>query len=89
MDPPPPVIGRPAHPYTVGLMNSVPRAEMKDSKLRTIEGAPPVLTAIPPGCAFNPRCAWRQPVCVSDRPELHSVATDRNSACHFRGGGAR
>ena len=77
------VVARPAHPYTVGLMSSVPRAEMKDRKLATIEGAPPVLTAIPSGCAFHPRCGRRQAVCVSDRPPLQSVAAARDSACHF------
>ncbi|MEM7023664.1 MAG: ABC transporter ATP-binding protein [Pseudomonadota bacterium] len=77
------VVDRPAHPYTVGLMNSVPRTEMKNRKLVTIEGAPPVLTAIPPGCAFHPRCGRRQPVCVTDRPQLGCIADQRSSACHF------
>ena len=77
------VVARPAHPYIVGLMNSVPRADLKDRKLATIEGAPPVLTAIPSGCAFHPRCGRRQPVCVSDRPALQTVAANRDSACHF------
>ena len=77
------VIARPAHPYTVGLLNSVPRAELKDRKLATIEGAPPVLTAIPPGCAFHPRCGRSQPVCAGERPELLPVAAGRASACHF------
>ena len=77
------VVDRPAHPYTVGLMNSVPRAELKHHKLATIEGAPPVLTAIPTGCAFHPRCGRRQTVCTTDRPELQAVAPGRESACHF------
>ena len=77
------VVARPAHPYTIGLMNSVPRAEMKDRKLVTIEGAPPVLTAIPSGCAFHPRCGRRQTVCANDRPTLYEVVANRNSACHF------
>ena len=77
------VVARPAHPYTIGLMNSVPRAEMKHEKLRTIEGAPPVLTAMPSGCAFHPRCGRRQPVCSQDRPGLQGVASERESACHF------
>ena len=77
------VIARPAHPYTAGLMSSVPRAEHKDRKLTTIEGAPPVLTAIPPGCAFHPRCGRSRPVCSGDRPELEPVTSARDSACHF------
>ena len=77
------VIAKPAHPYTEGLMNSVPRASMKHSKLRTIEGAPPVLTALPHGCAFHPRCGRRQLSCTSERPSLQSVAPGRISACHY------
>ena len=77
------VIARPAHPYTAGLMSSVPRAEHKDRRLATIEGAPPVLTAIPPGCAFHPRCARSRPVCTSEGPALEPVAPGRESACLF------
>ena len=77
------VIARPAHPYTAGLMSSVPRAEHKDRKLATIEGAPPVLTALPSGCAFHPRCARREPVCSGEEPLLRPVAPGRESACHF------
>ena len=76
------VIARPAHPYTAGLMNSVPRAEHKNQKLVAIEGAPPVLTAIPSGCAFHPRCGWRRSLCTSDDPELRRVEDGRESACH-------
>ncbi|MCP4385561.1 MAG: ABC transporter ATP-binding protein [Hyphomicrobiales bacterium] len=77
------VVSRPSHPYTVGLMDSIPRARLKHSKLRTIEGSPPVLTAIPNGCAFHPRCSRRQAICSQDMPELQSVAPERMSACHF------
>ena len=78
------VVARPAHPYTEGLMSSMPRAEMKDRRLVTIEGAPPVMTAIPPGCAFHPRCGRREPVCASgDHPVLREVAKERMSACRF------
>ena len=83
------VIARPAHPYTAGLMSSVPRAEHKDRRLATIEGAPPVLTAIPPGCAFHPRCA-RSP------PGLHERAAGARAGrarprerLPFRRGGLR
>ena len=78
------VVARPAHPYTEGLMSSMPRAEMKDRRLVTIEGAPPVMAAIPPGCAFHPRCGRREPVCASgDHPVLREVAKERMSACRF------
>ncbi len=77
------VVAKSAHPYTIGLMNSAPRSEMKGRKLMTIEGAPPVLTAMPSGCAFHPRCARRQAVCSTRRPDLQVVAAGRESACHF------
>ena len=78
------VVARPAHPYTAGLMSSMPRAEMKDRRLVTIEGAPPVMAAIPAGCAFHPRCGRREPVCASgDHPVLREVASGRESACRF------
>ncbi len=77
------IVAHPAHPYTEGLMNSVPRAEMKHERLHTIKGAPPVMTTIPSGCAFHPRCARRKPVCEGERPELRNVMPGRESACHF------
>ena len=78
------VVARPAHPYTEGLMSSLPRAEMKHRRLVAIEGAPPVLTAIPGGCAFHPRCGRRQPACAGgDHPGLREVAKERASACPF------
>ena len=80
------VVARPAHPYTAGLMRSAPRAESKNRRLAAIEGAPPVMTAIPPGCPFHPRCGRRQPVCAGDLPALREVAAGRGSACHFAAG---
>ena len=82
------VIARPAHPYTAGLMSSVPRAERKHRRLATIEGAPPVLAALPPGCAFHPRCGRFQPVCAGERPPLRPVGRGRESACHFAADGS-
>ena len=77
------VVARPAHPYTAGLMNSAPRAESKHRRLTAIEGAPPVMTAIPSGCPFHPRCGRRRPVCAGGLPALREVAKGRGSACHF------
>ena len=73
----------PAHPYTAGLMGSVPRAQHKGRKLSAIEGAPPVLAALPPGCAFHPRCVRRETVCAARIPTLRPVAPGRDSACHL------
>jgi oligopeptide transport system ATP-binding protein len=74
---------QPAHPYTKGLLESIPRLDQKGQQLAAIGGLPPNLMRIPPGCAFNPRCRYAQDVCREDRPELLTVAPGRESACHF------
>ncbi len=75
--------GSPAHPYTRGLLESIPRLDQKGQKLAAIGGLPPNLLRIPPGCPFNPRCAMAQDVCRADRPALREVVPGRFSACHF------
>ena len=69
------VIHSPQHPYTVGLMGSIPRIAAKRSRLVQIDGAMPRLNAIPPGCAFNPRCPRRFEPCTVKRPELMPAGT--------------
>jgi peptide/nickel transport system ATP-binding protein len=64
------VIHRPQHPYTVGLMGSIPSIVEERERLTQIDGAMPRLTAIPPGCAFNPRCPHAFERCRRERPEL-------------------
>jgi oligopeptide transport system ATP-binding protein len=73
----------PAHPYTRGLLESIPRLDQKGQKLSAIGGLPPNLMRIPPGCPFNPRCRMAQDVCRRDLPLLREVAPGRLSACHF------
>ncbi|NNN32760.1 ABC transporter ATP-binding protein [Streptomyces sp. S3(2020)] len=73
----------PAHPYTKGLLDSIPRLDQKGQELYAIKGLPPNLMNIPPGCAFNPRCPMAQDVCRTDVPPLYDVSEDRTSACHF------
>ncbi|MFC9297727.1 ABC transporter ATP-binding protein [Streptomyces sp. NPDC057011] len=76
----------PAHPYTRGLLDSIPRLDQKGQELYAIKGLPPNLLAIPPGCAFNPRCPMAQAVCRTDVPPLYEVTESpvpRTSACHF------
>ncbi|MEU2869277.1 ABC transporter ATP-binding protein [Streptomyces olivoreticuli] len=73
----------PAHPYTRGLLDSIPRLDRKGQQLYAIKGLPPNLMAIPPGCPFNPRCPRAQDICRTDRPPLFAVAPHRTSACHF------
>ena len=70
------------HPYTVGLLNSVPRLDsVIQDRLESIEGEIPDLLRLPPGCAFQDRCAWVVDRCASDDPELISVGEDHKSAC--------
>ncbi|MCW5634522.1 MAG: ABC transporter ATP-binding protein [Rubrivivax sp.] len=74
------VINVPAHPYTVGLMGSIPAMDEDRDRLAQIEGAMPRLTAIPRGCAFNPRCPQVMERCRSERPELMPAGATR-AAC--------
>ncbi|MFD7161804.1 ABC transporter ATP-binding protein [Streptomyces violascens] len=74
---------KPAHPYTKGLLESIPRLDQKGQELYAIKGLPPNLMHIPPGCAFNPRCPMAQDVCRTDVPPLFDVAARRQSACFF------
>jgi peptide/nickel transport system ATP-binding protein len=72
---------RPCHPYTIGLMRSVPRLDLpRGQRLETIEGLPPDLRAPPAGCRFAPRCPHRIEVCDKD-PILREIAAGHHSAC--------
>lgn len=73
----------PAHPYTRGLIDSIPRLDQKGQTLAAIGGLPPNLTRIPPGCAFNPRCPRAEEICRTEVPALREVAPGREAACHF------
>ncbi|HYO86770.1 MAG TPA: ABC transporter ATP-binding protein [Dermatophilaceae bacterium] len=74
---------KPAHAYTKGLLDSIPRLDQKGQELAAIGGLPPNLTRIPPGCSFNPRCYLARDVCRTELPLLREVAPGRLSACHF------
>ena len=63
------VVKQAKHPYTKGLMGSIPSLGVRHDKLTQIDGAMPRLTEIPPGCAFNPRCTFRGQRCMVERPE--------------------
>ncbi|MEV0849332.1 ABC transporter ATP-binding protein [Streptomyces sp. NPDC049954] len=73
----------PAHPYTEGLLKSIPRLDQKGQDLYAIQGLPPNLMHIPPGCSFHPRCPRAREVCRHDEPPLYEVSPTRRSACHF------
>ena len=74
------VIHRPSHPYTVGLMGSIPAMDEERERLMQIDGAMPRLNAIPTGCAFNPRCPRVMDRCRSERPDLLPAGATR-AAC--------
>ena len=74
--------GNPKHPYTVGLLNSVPRLdELRQEKLIPIEGLPPDLAHLPEGCSFYPRCDWRTDQCLTQFPDTAQVAGEHQAAC--------
>jgi oligopeptide/dipeptide ABC transporter ATP-binding protein len=78
---------RPSHPYTRGLLASMPRVDrrMDSERLQGIKGQPPSATFLPPGCAFHPRCPYADigGLCTTVVPELQAVVGDHTSACHF------
>jgi peptide/nickel transport system ATP-binding protein len=74
------VVKQPAHPYTEGLMGSIPSLATRVERLRQIDGSMPRLNAIPPGCAFNPRCPKVFSRCCVERPELLDAGETR-AAC--------
>ncbi len=75
----------PQHPYTIGLLNAIPRAGLDDVAPRPIEGGPPDMTNPPPGCRFHPRCPYREQVCIDQEPALRDLTPNHQAACHFAG----
>ncbi len=76
------VYGNPKHPYTLGLLKSVPRLDqVRKSRLNPIEGFPPDLVHMPAGCSFFPRCEYRTDKCRQEEPPLMLVGEKHYSAC--------
>jgi len=71
----------PRHPYTLGLMNSTVHGQTRGSRLSTIEGSPPDLASLPPGCSFAPRCGDAWDACTAAAPRAY-VVEDRAVRCH-------
>ena len=79
----------PSHPYTRGLLRSMPRLDLRrGEELSAIEGQPPNLQALPPGCAFAERCSVRLDRCRDERPLLETFAPGRARACYWQPGSA-
>jgi peptide/nickel transport system ATP-binding protein len=74
------MVQRPSHPYTAGLMASIPRITGKRGRLQQIDGTMPRLNAIPSGCPFHPRCPQVRERCRRERPDLLR-ANDSSAAC--------
>jgi oligopeptide transport system ATP-binding protein len=73
---------RPAHPYTLGLLNSMPHLEMdRTAKLVPIPGSPPDMIRPPPGCSFAPRCPWARRICSLQTPRSYPLEGGRFSRC--------
>jgi len=80
-----PLFAHPHHPYTVGLLRSVPRLdEPRGTTLQTIAGLPPDLAHLPPGCSFAPRCWLADDECWASPPELFETDPGRTTACYHR-----
>jgi oligopeptide transport system ATP-binding protein len=73
----------PRHPYTKGLLDSVPVQVVRGEELKSIGGSPPDLHSIPSGCVYQARCPIAQEICTTKRPQLETVAPGRKAACHF------
>ncbi|MBU1341963.1 MAG: ABC transporter ATP-binding protein [Proteobacteria bacterium] len=79
------IVSHPVHPYTEGLIKSIPGSVIKPGEnLVQIPGMMPTLTNIPPGCAFNPRCYLKEAICETRTPELKDVKNNVLVACHMK-----
>jgi oligopeptide transport system ATP-binding protein len=84
------IYAQPTHPYTLGLLASVPRLDGPRGQVtRVIKGLPPNLTRLPPGCPFAPRCDYAMSRCREEKPVLERVAEDHLRACFFDAGGLK
>ena len=76
------LFANPEHPYTIGLLGSLPRVDEKErTKLFSIEGQPPVLYQKPNACPFAPRCKWVLDHCWNENPPLLVVGSEHRAAC--------
>jgi len=75
------LFNNPVHPYTVALLNSLPKMEVKVERLYSIEGQPPELHALPPGCSFAARCPRAKEICLRDYPSQKEVTRGHDASC--------
>lgn len=77
------ILGNPRHPYTIGLLNSMPRTDVRLKRLQSIRGSIPDLRSVPEGCIFASRCDMAEDICAT-MPALESMGAGHFSRCHFR-----
>jgi oligopeptide transport system ATP-binding protein len=73
--------GNPQHPYTEGLLGSLPRLDQKGRELINIKGTPPNLYSFPSSCSFSPRCPYVMDKCREENPPLMEIGGGRKTAC--------
>jgi oligopeptide/dipeptide ABC transporter ATP-binding protein len=78
------LFNNPIHPYTIALLNSLPKMEVKVDRLYSIEGQPPELHTLPPGCSFSPRCPHVMEVCLKDYPPQKEITSGHYASCWRR-----
>jgi peptide/nickel transport system ATP-binding protein len=78
------VVHDPVHPYTIGLIGSIPGSIEPGKELRQIPGMMPTLTNIPPGCPFHPRCELKADICTQKTPALEEKRNGVLAACHMK-----
>jgi peptide/nickel transport system ATP-binding protein/oligopeptide transport system ATP-binding protein len=79
--PGPAIFDSPQHPYTLGLLGSIPKIEETRDRLLAIEGTVPPPFALPPGCRFHPRCVFAEPACTAADPPLRTIEPGHRAAC--------
>ncbi|MEM4398044.1 MAG: ABC transporter ATP-binding protein, partial [Candidatus Woesearchaeota archaeon] len=80
------IFKNPQHPYTIGLLNSIPKLEEEKERLEPIDGQPPNLVNLPKGCSFAPRCKEAQSICTSKEPDLYTLKPGHQVRCLLREG---
>ena len=76
------LFANPQHPYTIGLLGSLPKLHLEQKRLAAIEGVVPSPLAFPQGCRFHPRCPFAEQACIAAEPELAPVAGRATGAAH-------
>ena len=75
------IVSQRAHPYTMGLVDSIPSLEHRKERFNAIEGSAPVFSALPRGCKFHPRCKFKIDECLTEEPDLQELSTGHLSRC--------